>query len=72
MKTKTTTAAEPWAVRLRVLRARLDLTQAEIAAKIRMSAGSWCGWENGERPVPPPIEMLLGIVFFGEKVEIQA
>jgi DNA-binding transcriptional regulator YiaG len=47
-----------WPQRLADLRKRLDLTQAEAAAKVRVSLRAWVKWEHGEQ-VPTPSHQLL-------------
>jgi len=39
-------------VKLRVVRALLDLTQAECASHLALSPRTYSGWETGARPIP--------------------
>jgi DNA-binding transcriptional regulator YiaG len=49
---------------VRVLRARLNLTQREAAAWVGVSHATWSLWENG-RTVSAPFQILLGLLDAG-------
>ena len=40
---------KPWNERLKELRAKLDITQAEAAARAGVAVRTWIAWENKQR-----------------------
>ena len=48
---------------VRFLRRHMDLTQAELGAKLRVSDQTIARWEKGETPVPGPEDLLLRVLF---------
>lgn len=54
----------PWPRRLRRIRRRLRLTQAELAGKIGVSASTYAKWEAGDHS---PLRMIQGRIFEVEK-----
>jgi DNA-binding transcriptional regulator YiaG len=48
---------------VRFLRHHMDLTQAELGAKLRVSDQTIARWEKGETPVPGPEDLLLRVWF---------
>jgi DNA-binding transcriptional regulator YiaG len=48
---------------VRFLRGHMDLTQAELGAKLRVSDQTVARWEKGETPVPGPADVLLRVLF---------
>lgn len=51
-----------WGERLLKLRNRLDLTQAEAAARIRISQSQWSAFESGARKPTRPIKYLIELL----------
>ena len=51
-----------WPDRLRALRAKLGLSQAKAAKKIRVSLRSWAGWEMGEQIPSAPCQLLIELL----------
>ncbi len=47
--------------RLVALRAKLGLTQAQAAAKVRVSPRAWAGYEAGDL-IPGPIKLLIDLL----------
>ncbi len=45
-----------------LLRAQLDLTQAEMAAALGVAANTWARWERGELRVQPAYQLLLDLI----------
>ncbi len=58
-------APNPWAPKLKKLRAALGLTQAEAAAKAGVALRTWINWENGARGPGPVSLRLLQLTFPG-------
>ena len=52
-----------WALNLRGLRYREDLTQIEFAEKIGVSQGNLSAMENGRRPIGKEVARRIGEVF---------
>lgn len=52
----------PWPKRLKELRDRLRLTQAEAAAKVRVSRRGWAAWEGGEFVPTPAYQLLISLL----------
>jgi DNA-binding transcriptional regulator YiaG len=48
---------------VRFLRHHMDLTQAGLGAKLRVSDQTIARWEKGETPVPGPEDLLLRVWF---------
>jgi DNA-binding transcriptional regulator YiaG len=48
---------------VRYLRGHMELTQAELGAKLRVSDQSVARWEKGETPIPGPADVLLRVLF---------
>jgi DNA-binding transcriptional regulator YiaG len=48
---------------VRYLRHHMDLTQAELSAKLRVSDQTVARWEKGETPIPGPADVLLRVLF---------
>lgn len=46
---------------LKKIRARLGLTQSQLAEKLGVSSKAVQSWEQGWRPVPGPVEKLMEI-----------
>ncbi len=44
---------------LKALRARLDLTQAQLAKSVGVAANTLARWERGEMPIPASVAKLL-------------
>jgi DNA-binding transcriptional regulator YiaG len=55
--------ANPWPARLKALRERLDLTQAEAAEKTGVATRTWISWEHGHRKPSGPARRLLRQTF---------
>ena len=53
------------AAAVKALRDRLDLTQAEAAARLRISQQLWADWERGHRSPVPPMQLLLDLLAAG-------
>jgi DNA-binding XRE family transcriptional regulator len=51
-----------WPERLRALRERLDLTQAQAAEKVGVTRRAWIAWETGEKIPSAPLAILIGIL----------
>jgi DNA-binding transcriptional regulator YiaG len=49
------------ALRLRKIREKLGLTQAELAAKFRVVPSAVNHWESGTRSIPGPVTVLIEI-----------
>lgn len=45
----------------KIIRARLGLTQSQLAEKLGVSSKAVQSWEQGWRPVPGPVEKLMEI-----------
>lgn len=45
--------------RFKIIRARLGLTQSEIALKLGVKHGTVRAWECGARNIPKTVELLL-------------
>ena len=58
--------ANPWPKRLFALRKRLGLTQADAAAKVRVSLRSWAAWELGEQIPSSPHQLLITLLESGK------
>ncbi len=53
----------PWtAKRVKALRERLDLTQAEAAALVGVTRRQWAAWEAGESKPSGPASKLLQLL----------
>jgi DNA-binding transcriptional regulator YiaG len=52
-----------WAARLRALRDRLGITQAEAAERTGVALRTWIGWENSQREPSGPAAELLRLKF---------
>jgi DNA-binding transcriptional regulator YiaG len=48
---------------VRYLRGHMDLTQAELSAKLRVSDQTVARWEKGEVPISGPADVLLRVLF---------
>jgi transcriptional regulator with XRE-family HTH domain len=49
------------AIRLKKLREKLGLTQAELAEKFRVVPSAVNQWESGSRTIPGPVMVLVEI-----------
>lgn len=56
----------PWPALLTELRERLDLTQAEAAARCRISQSQWSVYEAGKRRPTRPIAYLIELLDAGK------
>jgi transcriptional regulator with XRE-family HTH domain len=45
-----------------LLRSQLDLTQAEMAAALGVTANTWARWERGELAIHPAYQLLLDLI----------
>jgi DNA-binding transcriptional regulator YiaG len=52
---------------VRFLRHHMDLTQAELGAKLRVTDQTVARWEKGETPLPGPEDLLLRVRFLGSE-----
>jgi transcriptional regulator with XRE-family HTH domain len=43
-------------------RSQLDLTQAEMAAALGVTANTWARWERGELAIHPAYQLLLDLI----------
>ncbi len=48
--------------RIKALRLRLGLTQAQAAARVGVTRRAWAGWEGGEVTPTRPILILLNLL----------
>jgi len=54
----------PWPARLKALREFYDdMSQTDAAAKVRVPIGTWRNWEQGRRPLPDHVTLLLELTF---------
>lgn len=58
--------ANPWPARLSKLRTSLGLTQAQAAARVRISQSQWSAFEAGNRTPTRPIAYLIDLLERGE------
>ncbi len=54
-----------WPARLRAIRERLGITQAEAAARVRISQSQWSAFESGTRQPTRPVAYLLELLESG-------
>jgi DNA-binding transcriptional regulator YiaG len=52
---------------VRFLRHHMDLTQAELGAKLRVSDQTVARWEKGETPIAGPADVVLRVLFLASK-----
>src|SRR5271154_5828721 len=52
---------------VRFLRQHMDLTQAELGAKLRVSDQTVARWEKGETPLSGPADLMLRVLFLASK-----
>jgi DNA-binding transcriptional regulator YiaG len=52
---------------VRFLRQHMDLTQAELGAKLRVSDQTVARWEKGETPLAGPADLMLRVRFLASK-----
>jgi len=45
-----------------LLRAQVDLTQAEMAAALGVTPNTWARWERGELAIHPAYQLLLDLI----------
>ncbi|MCL2716933.1 MAG: helix-turn-helix domain-containing protein, partial [Alphaproteobacteria bacterium] len=53
---------------LRFLREHMRMTQAELAAKIRVSDQSVARWEKGTGRIPGPAELMIRVLFLASDI----
>jgi len=51
----------------RFLRHHMDLTQAELGAKLRVTDQTVARWEKGETTIPGPADVLLRVLFLASE-----
>lgn len=57
----------PWPARLKALRKKLgNISQADIAAKIRATRQSWITWEKGHARPSPQAQLLIELLESGK------
>jgi DNA-binding transcriptional regulator YiaG len=52
-----------WSERLKALRVRLDLTQAQMAERFGVPTRTWISWENAQRVPSRSSQRLLVLTF---------
>jgi DNA-binding transcriptional regulator YiaG len=52
---------------VRFLREHMDLTQAELGAKLRVSDQTIARWEKNKNPMPGAVDALLRVLFLGSE-----
>jgi transcriptional regulator with XRE-family HTH domain len=52
-----------WPDRLKALRNSHGMTQAQVAAKCRVTLSAWQKWEYGRTKPAPMVELLLTLLF---------
>jgi DNA-binding transcriptional regulator YiaG len=52
---------------VRFLRQHMDLTQAELGARLRVSDQTVARWEKGETPLSGPADLMLRVLFLASK-----
>jgi DNA-binding transcriptional regulator YiaG len=53
---------------IRFLRQQMDLTQAELGARLRVSDQTVARWEKNECEMPGPADLMLRVLFLGSPV----
>jgi len=61
-KRRPKSSANPWPERLRKLRDKLDLTQSELAKRLRISQSQVASYETGKRRPTRPIQFLIELL----------
>lgn len=56
----------PWPARLKAVRDRYGLTQAQAAERIRISQSQWSAFESGGRQPTRPVAHLLELLIAGK------
>jgi DNA-binding XRE family transcriptional regulator len=56
-------SANPWPGKLKALRKRLGLTQAQAAEKAGVATRTWISWENDQRAPGRLTQRLLKVAF---------